>query len=72
MLDDFTIVGPNGKDNCLVLELLGPSVPDVIESYYQDERLPAALAKSIARQASQGVAFLNQNGIGHGGKSPSH
>lgn len=68
MLDYFTVVGPNGENNCLVLELLGPSVPDVIDSFYPDERLPAALAKSTARQVLLGIDFLARYGIGHGGK----
>ncbi|KAG6108883.1 hypothetical protein E4U31_007337, partial [Claviceps sp. LM219 group G6] len=28
MLDDFTLVGPNGTHHCLVLELVGPNVAD--------------------------------------------
>ena len=67
MLDYFTLVGPNGTHDCLVLELLGPSVADVVESYYKDDRLPARLAKSFANQALQGLDFLARHGIGHGG-----
>lgn len=69
ILDHFTIVGPNGAHGCLVLDLMGPSVPDFIESPYRDERLPAATAKGTARQILQGVDFLAQNRIGHGGES---
>ncbi|KAL2286408.1 hypothetical protein FJTKL_06794 [Diaporthe vaccinii] len=66
MLDHFEETGPNGTHGCLVLELLGPNVPDLIDSSYSDERLPARLAKSVARQALSGVDFLSIHQIGHG------
>ncbi|KAI0855953.1 kinase-like domain-containing protein [Xylaria cubensis] len=65
-LDRFSTDGPNGRHQCLVLELLGPSVPEIIDSYYRDERLPAQVAKSIAHQVLVGVDFLAQLKIGHG------
>ncbi|KAF4977038.1 hypothetical protein FZEAL_6400 [Fusarium zealandicum] len=66
LLDHFTLAGPNGTQDCLVLELLGPSVADVVESYYRDDRLPARLAESFTRQALQGLDCLARHGIGHG------
>ncbi|KAI0502815.1 kinase-like domain-containing protein [Xylaria bambusicola] len=66
MLDHFTVDGPNGIHDCLVLELLGPSVPDVIESLYSDGRLPADFAKSTAYQALLGIDYLSSHKIGHG------
>ncbi|KAH8158804.1 hypothetical protein CIB48_g9450 [Xylaria polymorpha] len=66
MLDHFTVDGPNGIHDCLVLELLGPSASDVIESLYSDGRLPADLAKSTAYQALLGIDFLSSQKIGHG------
>ncbi|KAI1173936.1 kinase-like domain-containing protein [Nemania sp. FL0916] len=66
MLDHFTVDGPNGTHHCLVLELLGPSVPDVLEFHYRDNRLPAGVAKSAAYQALLGVDFLSSHKIGHG------
>ncbi|KAI0102125.1 kinase-like domain-containing protein [Nemania sp. FL0031] len=66
LLDSFSIEGPNGKHQCLVLELLGPSIPEVIDSYLRDERLPGQVARSIAHQILLGVDFLAQLGIGHG------
>ena len=66
--DDFTVNGPNGTHDCLVLELLGPSVPDVIDTFYRDGRLPAILAKSTIRQVLLGLDFLAQHDIGHGGQ----
>ncbi|KAH9891394.1 protein kinase-like domain-containing protein [Xylariomycetidae sp. FL2044] len=66
LLDHFTIVGPNGSHNCLVLELLGPNVADVVDLYCKDGRLPSKLAKSFVKQALQGLDFLAVNNIGHG------
>ncbi|CRG82799.1 Dual specificity protein kinase KNS1 [Talaromyces islandicus] len=66
MLDDFNLEGPNGTHKCLVFELLGPSVPDIIETHFSDGRLPGKLAKDIAKQTLAGVDTLHQHNIGHG------
>lgn len=72
MLDEFDVEGPNGKHKCLVLELLGPCVPDVIESRYPDGRLPGHLAKTIAEQSLRGLKTLHEQGIAHGGRLHRH
>jgi serine/threonine protein kinase len=69
MLDDFDLEGPNGTHKCLVFELLGPSVPDIIETHFSDGRLPGTLAKDIAKQALTGLDTLHQHRICHGGRS---
>ncbi|KAG8670498.1 hypothetical protein FPOAC1_009919 [Fusarium poae] len=66
MLDHFTLVGPNGSHDCLVLELVGPSVSDVASNDCKGRRLPAKLMKHVARQALLGIDFLSVNGIAHG------
>ncbi|KZF25835.1 kinase-like protein [Xylona heveae TC161] len=66
MMNHFHLNGPNGTHNCLVLELLGPSVAELVERRYSDERLPGALAKSIARQALLGLDCLHEHKIAHG------
>ncbi|CAJ0549405.1 Ff.00g030180.m01.CDS01 [Fusarium sp. VM40] len=66
LLDHFTLVGPNGSHDCLVLELVGTNVADVVESYCKDDRLPSKLANVFAKQALQGLDFLTANNIGHG------
>ncbi|KAM3414794.1 hypothetical protein BST61_g9943 [Cercospora zeina] len=66
MLDHFTLVGPNGSHNCLVLEIVGPNVADFVDSHFKDGRLPPELAKAFAKQMLQGVDFLAANNIGHG------
>ncbi|KAA8641520.1 uncharacterized protein ATNIH1004_011656 [Aspergillus tanneri] len=66
MLDSFNLEGPNGAHKCLVFELLGPSVPDIIDARFPDGRLPGKLAKAIAKQALFGLDTLHQQKIGHG------
>ncbi|KAI0470284.1 kinase-like domain-containing protein [Xylaria cf. heliscus] len=66
LLDNFSIEGPNGKHQCLVLELLGPNIQELIDFYLRDKRLPAQAARSIAHQVLVGVDFLAQLNIGHG------
>jgi serine/threonine-protein kinase SRPK3 len=67
MQDHFQIKGPNGTHECLVLEMLGPSVADLLDSI---ERLPGALAKSIAKQTLLGLRFLHEQKIAHAGTVP--
>lgn len=69
LIDHFQLDGPNGAHCCLVLELLGPSVPDMIDMRFSDGRLPGPLAKTIAKQALLGLDFLHQQKIAHGGLS---
>ena len=66
MQDYFKISGPNGNHQCLVLELLGPSVADFLDAHCI-ERLPGTLAKSIAKQTLLGLCFLHQRRIAHAG-----
>ncbi|KFH40238.1 Serine/threonine-protein kinase-like protein [Hapsidospora chrysogenum ATCC 11550] len=66
LLDHFELDGPNGTHECLVLELLGPSVPAVLDVRFVDNRLPAKLAKKVARQTLLGLDYLHQHAIGHG------
>lgn len=69
LIDNFQLDGPNGTHCCLVFELLGPSVPDMIDMRFSDGRLPGALAKAITKQALLGLDFLHQQKIAHGGLS---
>jgi serine/threonine-protein kinase SRPK3 len=66
-LERFLIDGPNGSHDCFVLELLGPSVADLLGTRYGGRRLPGGPAKRIARQSLEGLSFLHSQGIGHGG-----
>ncbi|KAF2822686.1 kinase-like protein [Ophiobolus disseminans] len=66
LLDQFYIEGPNGKHECLVLEFLGPSVTDVLEMRFNDERPPGTPTKTSVQQALSGLAHLHKYNIGHG------
>lgn len=68
MLDHFQLDGPNGTHSCVVLELLGPSVPDLLDARFRGGRLPGNLAKTIAKQALLGLDYLHEQKIGHGGE----
>jgi hypothetical protein len=59
MLDDFDLKGPNGSHKCLVYELLGPNVLDIIDANFLDRRLPSKLAKIIAKQCLIGLDSLH-------------
>lgn len=72
VVDDFDLEGPNGTHRCLVFELLGPSVPDMIDACFSDGKLPGKLAKTIVKQVISGLEFLHQEEIGHGGGSYLH
>jgi serine/threonine-protein kinase SRPK3 len=67
MQDSFQISGPNGTHECLVLELLGPSVADLLDAHSGIERLPGTLAKTIAKQALFGLCVLHELKIAHAG-----
>jgi hypothetical protein len=67
MQDSFQISGPNETHECLVLELLGPSVADILDEHSGIERLPGTLAKIIAKQTLLGLCFLQEQKITHAG-----
>jgi hypothetical protein len=65
--DSFQISGPNGTHECLVLELLGPSVADILDADSRIERLPGTLARTIAKQTLLGLCILHEQEITHAG-----
>ena len=68
MLDHFEHTGPNGTHQCLVLELLGPSIVAKAESYASN-RLPGSLAWVASKQTVQALAYIHSRGVAHGGQS---
>ncbi|CAK48152.1 hypothetical protein CBS115989_1948 [Aspergillus niger] len=66
ILNHFDIEGPNGIHSCLVLEMLGSSVSDLVEERFADGRLPGHIAKSAAKQAMMGLNSLHRRKIAHG------
>ncbi|KAI4219505.1 MAG: hypothetical protein L6R36_008281 [Xanthoria steineri] len=65
LLDRFVIQGPYGKHNCLVLPFLGPSVPNQAAGYLS-KMLDSSLARRVATQLSESLAYMHSVGIGHG------
>ena len=71
LLDEFTHQGPNGTHQCLVFELLGPTVDLVTRDYgdYNDpeQRLEPDIVMRISEQLLSAITFIHEAGYGHGG-----
>jgi serine/threonine-protein kinase SRPK3 len=69
LLDDFTHDGPNGAHQCLVLELLGPTVDTVLKDYCEgDDNLEPEDILRMSTQLLKAVRFIHSAGMCHGGK----
>jgi serine/threonine-protein kinase SRPK3 len=66
LFDCFEVQGPNGVHQCLVMELLGPSMASLAESYAAN-RLPGSMSWQFAGQVVQAIAYIHRVGIVHGG-----
>lgn len=68
LLDEFLHHGPNGNYQCLVLELLGPTVDFVVEDYQghgDDLNLESDTILRMSEQLLQAIAFLHGAGYVH-------
>ena len=73
LLDSFSHIGPNGTHQCLVFELLGPSVDTVVADYQTGgERLDSEVILLVARQLLEAIDATHKAGYGHGGETPKH
>jgi serine/threonine protein kinase len=63
----FSRQGPNGRHDCLVTELLGPSVATAAERF-KDGSLPGRMAWQAVRQVTKALAYIHDRGIVHGGE----
>ncbi|KAI0861052.1 serine protein kinase [Xylaria cubensis] len=80
LLDDFEHRGPNGLHQCLIFELMGPTVNTMVEELPQFKprvwgmkiRYPTQMAKSILKQSLKSLAFLHEHGIAHGDLQPGN
>jgi serine/threonine protein kinase len=68
LLDSFQHNGPNGVHDCLVFELLGPSVASVVEKQCTSDRLPGHVARKACKELGLALAVLHRQEIGHGGE----
>lgn len=67
LLDSFSITGPNGTHQCIVLPVLGPCVSPSL--WLKLRKDPGPVLRGMAYQAVLAMNFLHQNGLCHGGKS---
>ncbi|KAH0364700.1 kinase-like protein, partial [Aureobasidium melanogenum] len=66
LLDSFQHNGPNGVHDCLVLELLGPSVASVVKKQCASDRLSGHVARKACKDLGLALAVLHRQEIGHG------
>ncbi|KAK4154909.1 kinase-like domain-containing protein [Chaetomidium leptoderma] len=67
LLDSFVHEGDNGSHQCLVFELLGPTVGSVVADYHMSgHRMGPATVMRITRQLLQGLVSLHRAGYAHG------
>jgi serine/threonine protein kinase len=70
LLDHFWITGPNGKHLCVVSEVAGPSIEQFNDCPGQcsgSRRLRALIARKVALQVTEGLAYIHSTGTVHGG-----
>ncbi|KAJ0122612.1 Serine/threonine-protein kinase SKY1 [Diaporthe amygdali] len=67
LLTTFQVCGPNGTHNCLVTELVGPSVAKVVRacSLFGETLRPDTVLRA-SKRVLQGVDFAHHAGIVHG------
>lgn len=72
LLDSFHHVGPNGTHNCIVTEILGPSLDRIHVIYnnidIQETLLPDTILRA-SRQLLEAVESFHEAGLVHGGNS---
>ncbi|KOS38318.1 hypothetical protein ACN38_g10875 [Penicillium nordicum] len=67
LLDDFTHDGPNGVHQCLVFELLGPTVDMVLTDYSEGkDKLEPEETLRMSTQLLKAINFIHSAGMCHG------
>ncbi|KAH8429360.1 uncharacterized protein LDX57_007024 [Aspergillus melleus] len=67
LLDCFTHEGPIGVHQCLVSELLGPTVDKVLADYrWGNDKLDSETVLRMCTQLLTAVRFIHSAGMGHG------
>jgi serine/threonine-protein kinase SRPK3 len=74
LLDDFIHQGPNGTHQCLVFELLGPTLNSVLADIYEpgrsdedDNTLEPETILRLSEQLLEALALIHEAGYAHGG-----
>ncbi|KAK0101452.1 hypothetical protein ONS95_006625 [Cadophora gregata] len=71
--DDFIHRGPNGCHQCLVFELLGPSVDTISNDYRESgDQLDSETILKITTQMLEAISFIHEVGYTHGDISGSN
>lgn len=71
LLDFFIHKGPNGDHQCIIFELLGPSVDRVLADYHQGrDTLDPQTILRMSKQLLKAVEFIHSAGMCHGGGMP--
>ncbi|POS72633.1 CMGC protein kinase [Diaporthe helianthi] len=68
-LDSFSITGPNGEHQCIVLPVLGPCVSPRLWLSLKD---PVPILRKMAYQSVLAMKFLHENNLCHGDFRPSN
>jgi serine/threonine protein kinase len=66
MLDHFVHDGPNGRHQCIVGEVLGPSLASYIGPFWDDDILPGNMVRRLVGQIALGVKYLHKRCVAHG------
>ncbi|KAK3374766.1 kinase-like domain-containing protein [Podospora didyma] len=73
LLNCLTVVGPNGSHSCLMMELLGPSLDNVLQAFeYNKQTLRPATILRSSRQLLDAIDSAHQAGFFHGDISYSN
>lgn len=64
-IDDFYVMGPNGRHRCIVTEALGPSIEDVQRMV--GGLLPPKVGRDAVVAVVRGVEGMHAKGVIHGG-----
>lgn len=68
-LGTFSITGPNGSHQCIVLPVLGPCVSPRL---WLSLKHPAPVLRKMAFQSALAMNCLHKQGLCHGGKHQPH
>ncbi|KAI1653935.1 kinase-like protein [Daldinia decipiens] len=71
-LEQFSLVGPNGRHSCLVMPLLGSTVENwrLLKMDYEEQTHNDT--RSVCRQIADSMRFLHSHGICHGDFRPAN
>jgi serine/threonine-protein kinase SRPK3 len=75
LLDELEHNGPNGYHQCLVFEVLGPTVAMEVQVMHEfRERLDTDTILKVSTQVLEAIAFMHEAGYAHGGMAdhPQH